>query len=469
MSGHEAWLTLGRVPPTALRRTAPCTRTRALARPLLTSALAATVAAALGGALLAAPTAAEAAPPAPSQAAPSQAAPSQAAPSQAAPSQAPAVAVRQPPAADAATHPLRLRVLGPAPDATPLLAGSGASGYTPAQVRSLLGLTGTGAGQTIAIVTAYDAPNVVKDLAVFDAAFGLPAPPSFRKTNQSGGTKLPAAEPGWALEAALDVQWAHAVAPAAGILLVEASTNSLTNLMAAVGWASTQPGVSVVSGSFGIPEYGRQKDHDARCRLTTAVCVFASGDTGNPPAYPATSPFALGVGGTTLQLDAAGAATGETAWSGSGGGISAYTPKPAWQASVPGAVRRAAPDVAYAADPATGFAVFSSTPYLGQSGWFQMGGTSAGAPQWAGILAAANSLRRAAGKPVLGAVTASGATPLHTAIYGAKVRAGAAVADVTSGTNGACGAVCTAGAGYDAVTGVGSPRAGLDVVLRDAA
>ena len=377
-----------------------------------------------------------------------------------------AVRVAQAQAAGNATHPLQLKVLGRRTDATPLLAGSGATGYTPAQVRSALGLTGTGAGQTIAIVTAFDAPNIVKDLAVFNATFGLPAPPSFRKVSQSGGTRLPAVDPSWALEAALDVQWAHALAPSAGILLVEATTNSLSNLMSAVTWAAAQPGVSVVSGSFGIPEYTRQKDHDLKCRLTTGACVFASGDTGNPPAYPATAPWALGVGGTTLQLDAAGAVLGETAWNGSGGGVSLYTAKPAWQAASSTAVRRATPDVSWGADPATGFAVYSSTPYMGQSGWFQMGGTSAGAPQWAGILASANSLRRAAGKPVLSATTSTGATPLHTAVYSAAVRS--AMADVTTGTNGTCGLVCTARVGYDTVTGVGSPRRGIDVALRDA-
>jgi hypothetical protein len=375
--------------------------------------------------------------------------------------------VLQPAVADGVHHPLDLKVLGHGPDATPLLAGTSATGYTPAQVRAVLGLTGTGAGQTIAIVTAYDAPNVVQDLAVFNAAFGLPAPPSFRKVNQTGGTKMPPVDAGWALEAALDVQWAHAVAPGAAILLVQASSSALGNLLTAVSWAAAQPGVSVISGSFGTAEFLKQKDQDSRCRLTTAVCVFASGDTGNPATYPATSPWALGVGGTTLALDAAGTVQSETGWSGSGGGVSAYTPKPAWQNGVTPAVRRAAPDVSYSGDPATGFAVYSSTPYERQSGWFQMGGTSAGAPQWAGILAAGNQLRRSAGKAVLGAVTASGATPLHTALYGQAVRTSGALADVTSGTNGTCGAFCTATTGYDTVTGVGSPRRGLDAALRD--
>ncbi len=379
------------------------------------------------------------------------------------------IRVVQPAVPGGAQHPLDLKVLGRGPDATPLLAGASASGYTPAQVRAALGLSGTGAGQTIAVVTAYDAPTVVEDLAVFNATFGLPAPPSFRKVNQTGGTKLPPRDAGWALETALDVQWAHAVAPGAGILLVEASSSSLSNLLTAVSWAAAQPGVSVVSGSFGTVEFAKQKNQDARCRLTTAVCVFASGDTGNPATYPATSAWALGVGGTTLSLDAAGTVLAETGWSGSGGGVSAYTPKPAWQAHATAAVRRAAPDVSYAGDPATGFAVYSSTPYLKQSGWFQMGGTSAGAPQWAGILASANQLRRAAGKPVLSAVTATGATPLHTALYGAGLRTTGALADVTTGSNGTCGQFCAAAVGYDTVTGVGSPRRGLDVALRDAA
>ena len=444
MSNHYEWLTLGQVPDHALRRTAPSTPRR---RRLAVATVA--VLAAVAGTSL----------PAAAQPADDPAAVPAAVPG------AETVAVVQPQLAGGATHPLRLTVLGRGPDATPLLAGSGASGYTPAQVRSYLGLTGTGAGQTIAVVTAYDAPNAAKDLAVFNAEFGLPAPPSFRKVDQKGGTRYPAVDAGWALEAALDVQWAHALAPAAALLLVEASTNSLSNLMAAVSWAAAQPGVSVVSGSFGIPEYLRQRDHDTRCRLTTAACVFASGDTGNPAAYPATGPWALGVGGTTLALDAGGAVLGETAWSGSGGGVSAYTAKPQWQ-SVSSAVRRAAPDVSYAGDPATGFAVYSSTPYLGQSGWFQMGGTSAGAPQWAGVLAAANQLRKGVRKPVLSSVTSTGATPLHTAVYSSAARA--ALFDVVVGSNGTCGAVCTASPGYDTVTGVGSPRRGLDVVLRDA-
>jgi len=378
------------------------------------------------------------------------------------------VRVAQPAVAGGVEHPLRLKVLGRGPAAQPLLTTTTATGYTPAQVRSLLGLTGTGAGQTIAVVTAYDAPNAAADLAVFSRTFGLPAPPSFRKVNQSGGTRLPKPNAGWALEAALDLQWAHAVAPEAALLLVEASSSAMTNLLSAVSWAGAQRGVTVVSGSFGTSEFSKQSAQDSRCRLTTGVCVFASGDNGNPGTYPATNPYALAVGGTSLLLDEAGSVQDERAWSGSGGGVSRYSAKPAYQRLVTDAPRRTTPDVAYAADPATGFAVYSSTAYDGQSGWFQMGGTSAGAPQWAGILAAANSLRRAVGKAPLSAVTASGATPVHTALYGLAGGGSPSLADVVVGVNGTCGVVCSALPGYDAVTGVGSPRRGLDVVLRDA-
>jgi hypothetical protein len=197
---------------------------------------------------------------------------------------------------DGVQHPMRLAVHGRNAKAEPLLVSTTAKGYTPTQMRSYLGLSGTGAGQTIAIVSAYDAPNVVADLAVFNSTFGLPAPPSFRKVNQTGGAKLPSVNATWALETALDVQWAHAVAPAASILLVEASNSALGNLLAAVTYAASQPGVTVISGSWGTTEFSGQHQQDHRCRLTTAVCVFASGDNGGQATYPATMPAALAGG-----------------------------------------------------------------------------------------------------------------------------------------------------------------------------
>ena len=337
-------------------------------------------------------------------------------------------------------------------------------GYTPAQIRGYLGLTGTGAGQTIAIVTAYDAPNIVQDLEVFNRTFGLPAAPSFRKVNQTGGSKMPPVRGTWALEAALDVQWAHAVAPGASILLVQARNSAMGNLLAAVSYAASQPEVTVISGSWGTGEFSGQTLQDHRCRLTTAVCVFASGDNGSPGTYPASMPNALAVGGTNLALNAEGAVLSETAWSGSGGGTSLYSTKPPYQVDVSPAVRRAFPDVSYAAGLPSGFPVYSTTAVDRQTGWFQLSGTSVGAPQWAGILAAGNELRLAARKGPLTGVDPAGRTPLHTALYTAPT----SLRDVVEGTNGTCGLVCSALPGYDSVTGLGSPARGLDQVLRKA-
>ena len=101
-------------------------------------------------------------------------------------------------------------------------------------------VAGDGTGQTIAIVDAFDDPNIASDLAFFDSYWGLPAPPSFIKVNQSGGTSYPAPDAGWAQEIAIDVEWAHAMAPGANIELVEANDTSFNNLFAAVQYAANR-------------------------------------------------------------------------------------------------------------------------------------------------------------------------------------------------------------------------------------
>jgi subtilase family serine protease len=364
-------------------------------------------------------------------------------------------------------HPLALDVFAYDVYGTPLITSASPSGYYPSVIRNMLGLTGDGTGQTIAIVVAFDNPKVAADLATFDTAFGLPAPPSFKKVSQTGSTTtLPLPNESWALESALDVQWAHALAPKANILLVEAKSAGYADMMAALSYASKQTGVSVISNSWGSPEFSTQTSFDSYCKLTKALCVFSTGDNGNPGSYPAYNPYVLAVGGTTLDLsiDANNntVVNSETAWSGSGGGVSTYEAKPSYQNSVNTYTKRGGVDVSYPADPAKGFPVYDSYGYSGQSGWFQMGGTSAGAPQWAAILAVVNQLRVAAKKLVLAAQPTSGVFKAHTSIYGLTT----GLADVTTGTNGACGTVCTAKAGYDFVTGRGSPRKGLDTALK---
>jgi subtilase family serine protease len=343
-------------------------------------------------------------------------------------------------------------------------------GYTPQQIRAYLGLSGDGAGQTIAIVDAYDDPNIVTDVNTFSSTFGLPLACgtagadaancfNFTKVAPQGNTR---ADAGWSLEIALDVEWAHAVAPKADILLVETRSNGLNNLFGGIDYAA-QHGASVVSNSWGASEFNGEAGYDASCNLPAAVCTFSSGDAGNPGLYGAYNPGVIAVGGTTLSLNAAGAVVSETAWSGSGGGLSKYESAPTYQTTYKGGAstftKRAIPDVSYDADPGTGFAVYNSVAYNGQSGWFQLAGTSAGAPQWAAIVAVADQQRVAAGKTRLNAAGLQASAALYS------LAGTSSMFDVAYGSNGSCGDVCSAGAGFDAVTGIGSPRAGIDAAL----
>jgi subtilase family serine protease len=365
-----------------------------------------------------------------------------------------------------ARHPLFIKIHNRDSHGNPLITSTTPHGYTPAQIGSYLGLAGDGSGQTIAIVDAYDDPNIISDLNTFSSTFGLPlvcgttgANPSscviFTKATPQG---KPSTNAGWSLEIALDVEWAHAVAPKANILLVEAASNSFSNLMGAIDYAAGH-GAVVISNSYGAGEFSGETTYDAHCILTSAVCTFSTGDSGNPGGYPAYNPYVVAVGGTTLNLTSSGVVTGESAWSGSGGGVSQYEAKPAYQNSANPYASRGIPDVSYDADPNTGFAVYDSVTYQRQSGWFQVGGTSAGTPQWAAIIAVADQSRAASSQPRL-----TGASfTANTAIY--ALQGTSSLADITSGSNGSCGSVCAAGPGYDFVTGLGSPRSGIDTAL----
>src|SRR5262249_12028743 len=162
------------------------------------------------------------------------------------------------------------------------------------------------------IVDAYDDPNVAGDLVQFDGAFGLPNP-WFAKFNQRGGSTPPPANASWGPEIALDVEWAHAIAPGARILLVEADSNSNANLFAAA-----QPGVSAVSMSWGSPEYAGEASSDGVFTTPAGhpgvTFLAAPGDNGAPASYPSVSPNVVAVGGTTLTLNSSGAWAGESGW-----------------------------------------------------------------------------------------------------------------------------------------------------------
>ena len=309
------------------------------------------------------------------------------------------------------------------------------------------GASPNGTGETIAIIDAFDAPNLASDLAVFDAHFGLPAPPSFVKVSESGSSTLPATNASWAQETSLDVEWAHAIAPGASILLVEANSASDLDLGTAVNYARNQPGVVAVSMSWGGSEFPGEQSVDA---LFTAPAnhpgvafVTSSGDNGAGVSWPASSANVLSVGGTTLKLDSSNNRSSETAWSGSGGGLSRYESEPSYQESVQQYGKRTTPDVAYDADPNTGVAVYDSLAYQGQVGWQVYGGTSVAAPQWAALVAIADQGRGKSGP--LGTLPGSLYSLPKTDFY-----------DITVGSNGH-----PAPPGYDGVTGRGTPNANL--------
>ena len=336
----------------------------------------------------------------------------------------------------------------------------GAGGLTPAQVRRAYGfdrIANKGAGQTIGIIEAFDHPLIEEDLAVFTETFGLRACTSangcLRKIYASGSR--PRQDHLWAFEIALDVEWAHAMAPEAQILLVEAPSARLTDMLAAVDLA-VQNGASVVSMSWGARESANELSNDNHFVASGVMFVASSGDFGTGVLYPAASPDVIGVGSTTLSTDAHGNYLGETANSGSGGGQSAFEVEPSHQTlfGIPNnpEFRRGVPDVAYNGDIITaGFLVYDSIPLFGEKGWSLGGGSSAGAPQWAALLAIVNSSRAAEGK---GALSGNAAV-----LYDAAKTEELPYNDITTGTNGTCGVLCTAAPGYDYVTGLGSPRA----------
>jgi subtilase family serine protease len=311
-------------------------------------------------------------------------------------------------------------------------ATSGPTGLSPAQIRAAYNLPSTGGMGTIAIIDAYDDPTVQNDLSVFSNQFGLPTA-NFEKHMMASSIRT---NGGWALEISLDVQWAHAIAPDAKILLVEAKSNSLTDLLAAVDYARSRSDVVAISMSWGGGEFSSESAYDSYFTSTYGATFFASsGDNGAGVIWPSVSRNVVAVGGTRLTFS--GGSVSETAWSGSGGGISKYEAEPSYQATygVSGTNgKRAVPDVSYDADPYSGVSVYDSTPYSGATGWWQVGGTSAGAPQWAAIQSLGLS------------VSNSNLYQDASASYASYFR------DITSGSNGHSAAI-----GYDLVTGLGSP------------
>ncbi len=322
------------------------------------------------------------------------------------------------------------------------------AGYGPADIASAYHLPATGGdGVTVAIVDAFDNPNAEADLAVWRAQYGLSpcttANGCFRKIDQRGGTDYPAADVGWALEIALDLDAVSAACPACHILLVEADDNYMNNLGEAVNRAVAE-GARVVSNSYGGTESDSNNEFDESYFDHPGTAITAStGDFGYEVNYPAASPKVTAVGGTSLVRDA-GSARGWTEkvwWDGThgpGSGCSAFSAKPSWQQDT-GCAGRTVSDVSALADPATGLAVYNTYQ---NNGWMVGGGTSLAAP----LVAAMYALAKAPG---------SGDYPSQYPYL-----QNSALNDVTEGVNGSCDPayLCTAGPGYDGPTGLGTPN-----------
>jgi subtilase family serine protease len=330
------------------------------------------------------------------------------------------------------------------PNGSPIVsnANTGPSGYWPADLQSAYSVnTSGGAGVVVAIVDAFGYPNAEADLATYRSRFGLPpcttANGCFKKVNQNGVQgSYPRADTGWSQETALDLDMVSAMCPNCKILLVEATSNSFSNLAAAVNRAAIM-GAHVISNSYGGGESGSASYEGAYDHPNVAVTV-STGDSGYGVQFPASSDHVIAVGGTTLKQAVNTRGWTETVWSGAGSGCSTVYNQPSWQSGVVSSCsKRALADVSAVADPSTGVAVYGPvTPK--RSGWLVFGGTSVSAPLIGGLYG------------LNGGTVNYGSDPYgHTN----------ALNDVTSGSNGSCSgsALCTAKQGWDGPTGLGTP------------
>ncbi len=383
--------------------------------------------------------------------------------------------------------------------------------YNPHQIRAAYGLPAVpsningltpearaalGAGQTIYIVNAYHHPNAFSDLNLFNKTYNLPTctqtvVPVTTKTLPIGklsddctfsvvylGTaqSITATPPryngSWAQEIALDTQWAHAIAPLARIVLIESPTASTNALASAIQLANSL-GPGIVSLSFGTADAKTLVAYESIFAGKDMTYIAASGDSGMQANWPAMSPSVISVGGTTLNgytINGTAVARNEAVWAQSGGGYSLNFAKPAWQSNIktpspamtaatsptPKVLARVGNDVSINADPWTGQYVVFTNPTNNRTGWYSFGGTSIGAPQWAGIVAIANARRALKSLAPLGKFS-----PRLYQEFGPGLGSfGGGFMDLTTGANGKC-AWCSAMPGFDSPSGWGSPNGKL--------
>jgi subtilase family serine protease len=338
---------------------------------------------------------------------------------------------------------------------------SGPTGYGPTQIQSAYKLTGLASGgRTVAVVDAYGDPDAAANLATYRSYYGLPpcttASGCFKQINESGASApLPSGDYGWAEEESLDLDTISATCPDCHILLVEASSANTSDLDQAEDAAAAVPGVVAISNSYGGTEDTSELTDDASFDHAGIAITAAAGDSGYGVEWPAASQYVTAVGGTTLDTASNARGWTETAWADTGGGCSAYEPKPGWQKDT-GCTYRTDNDVAADADPNTGLAVYDTYNQCGSSslcdllielgivqgldGWAKVGGTSLASPLIASVYALAGNTK---------SIDYGNWPYSHRS----------SLFDVTSGSNGSCSTayLCTAGVGYDGPTGLGTP------------
>jgi subtilase family serine protease len=342
-----------------------------------------------------------------------------------------------PVAGTAACHAIRHDRVDANGKVTPLVTPAGLG---PADIRSAYGLPGgaSGAGKTVAVVDAYNAPTAESDLGVYRSQFGLPACTTangcFRKVGQTGTSSLPRNNGGWAQEISLDLDMVSAACPGCKILLVEAKSASFADLGTAVNTAA-RLGAVAISNSYG----GSDSTANSAYNHPGVAVTASTGDSGYGVQSPASFPGVVAVGGTSLTKDSSARGWTESAWSGAGSGCSTLNAKPTWQTGT-SCSGKANADVSAVADPNTGVAVYDSYSYQGASGWMVFGGTSASSPIIASVFAQ-------------GPTFSGSAAALPWANPGALY-------DVTSGSNGTCptSVWCHSAGGWDGPTGLGTPN-----------
>jgi len=298
----------------------------------------------------------------------------------------------------------------------------------------------TGGSGVIVIVDAYDYPGAASDLATFSSTFGLPAA-NFTTVYASGKKPSNGCSPGWQLEESLDIEWAHAMAPSAAIVLMEASSASNSALYQAVTAANSyivaHGGKGEVSMSWGGSETSSETGSD-HYFTQSGVVYFASAGDSPGVIYPSASVDVVSAGGTQVNRNSSGDYTNQTAWSDGGGGASKYESRPSFQNAIESIVgsKRGTPDLSFDSSGGSPVAVYNSACY---GGWVEVYGTSVASPSLAGIVNNAGHFE-----------TSSNAE--NTLIYGGLGNS-SYFTDITSGS---CG-THSATTGWDFCTGVGTP------------